>query len=183
MKRLIVIAPAAESLALFQFTASAPAVPSVFQLVFVGHDVVASYHPSPTGVAHVGTFTTNSPLCPSGSGQDIAETDSGVATRLFTCDGSAATFTATINPHVGELGGSGAWQIVSGTGPLADLRGQGSFSGVLTAGSPSDIPGNLLALAFRSSWTGVADLDATPPPCRWPKPPPGNSSGRRARTG
>jgi hypothetical protein len=163
MKRLFVIALMATGLPLLGFTSSAPAVPSSFQLVFVGHDVVASYQPSPTGVAHVGTFTTNSTLCPSGSGEDIAETAAGVATRLFACDGSGATFTATINPHVGELGGAGSWLIFAGTGTLADLRGQGTFSSVLTAGSPSDIPGNLLALAFRSTWAGVVDVDATPP--------------------
>jgi hypothetical protein len=163
MKRTILVALAAAALALVQLTAPGGATPSAFQLVFVGHNVVASYQPSPTGVAHVGTFTTNSPLCPSGIGQDIAETQEGVATRLFTCDGSAATFTTTISLHIGELGGSGSWWIVSGTGPLADLRGQGSFSSVLTSGDPSDIPGNLLALAFRSTWTGTVDLDATPP--------------------
>jgi hypothetical protein len=163
MKLSIVVAVMAAGTVLFPLPASVVAAPSSFQLVFVGHDVVASYQPSPTGVAHVGTFTTNSSLCPSGSGQDIAETDAGLATRLFTCDGSAATFTATINPHIGELGTSGSWRIISGTGPLADLRGQGTFSSVLTAGSPSDIPGNLLALAFRSTWAGVVDLDAAPP--------------------
>jgi len=140
----------------------ASATPTSFQLVFVGHSVVASY-PSPSGVAHVGPFTTNSPLCPSGSGEDIAETDGGVATRLFTCDGSGATFTATINPHIGEFEGAGSWQIISGTGPLATLRGRGSFSSVLTSGNLSDIPGNLLALAFVSTWTGTVDLDDTPP--------------------
>jgi len=145
-------------------TAGAPAgsAPTSFQLVFVGRTVLASY-PSPSGAAHVGTFTTNSALCPSGSGQDIAETALGVGTRLFTCDGSGATFTATINPHIGEYTGAGSWQIVSGTGPLGDLRGEGTFSSVLTSGDPSDIPGNLLALAFRSTWTGTVALDATPP--------------------
>jgi len=139
-----------------------PTAPTSFQLVFDGHTIKATY-PSPSGAAHVGTFTTNSPLCPSGSGADIAETEEGVATRLFTCDGSGATFTATINPHIGEYLGAGAWQIISGTGPLADLRGKGTFSSVLTAGNLNDIPGNLLALAFRSTWAGAIALDSTPP--------------------
>jgi len=138
------------------------AAPAPFRLVFVGHTILAGY-PSPSGAAHVGTFTTSSALCPSGSGQDIAETELGVGTRLFTCDGSGATFTATINPHIGEYTGAGSWQITAGTGALADLRGEGSFSSVLTSGDTSDIPGNLLALAFVSTWEGMVALDAAPP--------------------
>lgn len=160
MRRSIPIVALAVVFALTPLGASA--TPAPFQLVFVGHSVQASY-PSPSGVAHVGPFTTNSALCPSGSGQDIAETSQGVATRLFTCDGSGATFTATINPHIGEFEGAGAWQIIAGTGPLTDLRGRGTFSSVLTSGDVSDIPSNLLALAFRSTWTGMVDLDTTPP--------------------
>ena len=140
----------------------ASAAPSSFQLVFVGHNVAANY-PSYGAAEHVGTFTTNSPLCPSGSGHDIANTPQDVGTRLFTCDGSGATFTATISLHLGELVGSASWQIISRTGPLANLRGEGTLTSVLTAGNLSDIPGNLLALAFRSTWTGTVDLDATPP--------------------
>ena len=168
MRRWIPIALAAGAFALVPLAAAgarsqkADTAPSPFQLVFIGHTVLANY-PSPSGAAHVGTFTTNSTLCPSGSGQDIAETDLGVGTRLFTCDGSGATFTATINPHIGEYTGAGTWQIISGTGPLADLRGEGTFSSVLTSGDTSDIPGNLLALAFRSTWAGTVALDAVPP--------------------
>jgi hypothetical protein len=160
MRRLIAVTAMGIAFALVPLGASA--APTSFQLVFDGHTVLAGY-PSPSGAAHVGTFTTNSALCPSGSGQDTAETDLGLATRLFTCDGSGATFTATINPHIGEYEGSGSWQIISGTGPLTDLRGEGTFSSVLTSGDLSDIPGNLLALAFHSTWTGTVALDATPP--------------------
>ena len=168
MRRWIPIAVAAGVFTLAPLSAGgalgrgSDAAPAPFQLQFVGHTILASY-PSPSGAAHVGTFTTNSALCPSGSGQDIAETELGVATRLFTCDGSGATFTATIDPHIGEYTGSGSWQITAGTGALAELRGEGSFSSVLTSGDPSDIPGNLLALSFVSTWSGTAALDATPP--------------------
>jgi hypothetical protein len=115
----------------------------------------------------VGTFTTNNALCPSGHAEDIAQSyqklEDVIATRLFTCDGSGATFTATVYPLAAEHGfggsNSGVWQIISGTGPLTDLRGKGSFSSVLTSGD-QDIPATI---AFRSTWAGTADLDATPP--------------------
>jgi hypothetical protein len=132
--------------------------PTPFQLVFDGHHVVATF-PSPAGLSHVGTFTTNDPLCPSGTGGNVAETDVGVATRVFTCDGSGATFTAKIWPQIEEHEGSGWWQIVSGTGPLADLRGKGTFSSVLVSGDLNDF----ITVVFRSTWTGTVALDATPP--------------------
>jgi hypothetical protein len=130
---------------------------STFQLIFDGHHVVASF-PTPTGLAHVGTFTTSSPLCPSGHAEDIAQTDQ-VATRVFTCDASGATFTAVISPHLAEHGGVGVWKIASGTGPLEDLRGKGRFSSVLVSGDPNDF----LSVVFRSTWSGAIGLDTVPP--------------------
>jgi len=112
--------------------------PSPFSLVFDGHHVVATF-PSPTGLSHVGTFTTNDPLCPSGAGENIAETDDGVATRLFTCDGSGA--------------------ITAGTGPLADLRGRGTFHSDLVSSDRNDF----ITIVVHSAWTGTAALDAAPP--------------------
>jgi len=139
---------------------SAPALtmPAPFQLVFDGHHIVATF-PSPTGLSHVGTFTTNDQLCPSGTAANTSENDQGVATRVFTCDGSGATFTALVWPQLSEHGGLGSWRIISGTGPLADLRGQGDFASVLTSGDPN----NFVTVDFRSTWTGAIDLDATPP--------------------
>ena len=161
MRRLILVALAIATFALVQFAALGGATPASFQLVFVGHNIAPDFNGN-GGVEHIGTFTTNSPLCPSGSGHDIANSTLDVATRLFTCD-SGATFTATLSPHVGELTGSASWRIISGTGPLANLRGTGTLTSVLTAGDLSDIPNNLLALAFISTWTGTVDLDPTPP--------------------
>lgn len=135
----------------------ADAAQTSFQLVFDGHHVLATF-PTPTGLSHEGPFTSTSSLCPSGYAHDIAQTDQ-VATRLFTCDGSDGTFTATISPHLAEHGGAGSWQIIAGTGELADLRGKGSFSSVLTSGNPNDF----LSISFRSTWQGTIDLDATPP--------------------
>jgi hypothetical protein len=136
----------------------APAAPMSFQLVFYGHHVVADF-PSPTGLSHEGPFTTNYPACPSGYGKNTAETDQGVATRLFMCDGSTATFTALVWPQLAEHGGTGFWQIISGTGSLTDLRGKGTFSSVLTSGDPNDF----ITIDFTSTWAGSIDLDAVPP--------------------
>ena len=156
MRRSILLASTVAAFAFSPLTA--PAAPAPFQLVFDGHHVVATTFSSPTGLSHVGTFTTNYAPCPSGSAKDTAETDQGVATRLFTC-ASGATFSANVWPQLAEHGGTGSWQIISGTGPLADLRGEGSFSSVLTSGDPN----NFITVAFRSTWTGNVDLDATPP--------------------
>jgi hypothetical protein len=79
------------------------------------------------------------------------------ALRKFTCD-AGGDFTAKIRPLDAEHGGSGSWQIVAGTGPLADLRGKGSFTSVLLSGGPDPS-----TITFRSTWKGVADFDVTPP--------------------
>jgi hypothetical protein len=119
MKPLILVSVVVGAFTL-QFGALSGATPTSFQLTFEGRHIVASF-PTPTGLAHVGTFTTNYSPCPSGTGADIAQSDQ-VATRLFVCDGSGATFTATVVPHLSEHGGVGSWQIISGTGPLASPR-------------------------------------------------------------
>jgi hypothetical protein len=150
---------------------STSAAPTSLQLVFEGHHVAAQCPPAcnETGLAHVGTFTTNDALCPSGHAEDITQRTHGetlIGTRLFTCDGSSATFTATISPEQNEClftgDDTGTWQIVSGTGPLADLRGKGSFSSVLTGGDRT----KTITVTFRTTWAGTADLDAMPPTLR-----------------
>ena len=158
-RSLIPLAVLATAFALLPLGASA--APASFQLVFDGHHVAAQCPPAcnAEGLVHVGTFTTNDARCLSGHGEDVAQSYEGrevVATRLFACDGSSATFTATVYPFIAEHGiGTGEWQIVSGTGPLADLRGKGSFSSVITSGDLD----NSATMTFRSTWTGVVDLD------------------------
>ena len=124
---------------------------TAFQLVFNGSHTDA--------LLHEGPFTSSSPLCGSGQAADVAIDERTLsATRVFTC-AEGGTFTAKVSPLPNEHTGTGRWQILSGTGPLADLRGQGTFTGVLVGGSLDD-PRNLV---FRSTWAGVADLDAAPP--------------------
>jgi hypothetical protein len=127
------------------------AAPSSLQLVFEGK------HNSQ--LLHDGTFTASSSYCSVGTAADVATDEATLtATRQFTCN-AGGTFTAKVNPLPAEHGGNGTWQIVSGSGPLADLRGKGTFTSVRTGGDPSDPE----TITFRSTWIGVADLDATPP--------------------
>lgn len=130
---------------------AAVAAPSSFQLVFDGKHQA--------NLLHQGTFTTSSSLCTAGTAEDVSIDEATLtATRQFTCN-EGGSFTATVGELPAEHGGSGTWQIVSGTGPLTELRGKGTFSSVRTGGDPN----NPETITFRSTWTGVADLDAAPP--------------------
>jgi hypothetical protein len=127
------------------------AAAGAFQLVFAGHHTDA--------LLHEGPFTSSSPLCSSGQAADVAIDERTLsATRVFTC-AEGGTFTAKVSPLPNEHSGTGRWEIFAGTGPLADLRGAGTFAGVLVSGSLDD-PRNLV---FRSTWSGVVDLDGSPP--------------------
>ena len=124
---------------------------AAFRLVFDGHHTEA--------LLHEGTFTSSSPLCSSGQAADASINEQTLsAVRIFTC-AEGGTFSARISPLPAEHTGTGTWQVLAGTGPLADLRGKGTFIGTATSGDPHDPRG----LTFRSTWTGVVDLDATPP--------------------
>lgn len=131
--------------------AGARAAPSTFRLVFDGHHNAS--------LTHEGSFTSSLALCGSGSAADVSvDSTTDTALRRFTCpDGNE--FTAAVSPLPAEHGGNGLWQIVSGTGPLATLRGKGTFSSSRLAGR-SDDP---TTITFRSTWQGVADFDNVPP--------------------
>lgn len=108
---------------------------------------------------HQGTFTASLASCSSGTVADASIDEATLtATRVFTCT-AGGSFTAKVGPLSAEHGGSGVWQIVSGTGPFADLRGKGTFSGVLVSGNPDD-PSTIV---FRSTWDGLARLDVDGP--------------------
>lgn len=129
----------------------AGAAPPAFHLVFDGSHSAA--------LLHQGTFTTSSTSCPSGTAADVSIEDATLtATRRFTCSGGGE-FTALVRPLDAEHGGSGSWQIVSGSGALADLRGKGTFASTRLTGDP----GNPASVTFRSTWDGVAGLDAAGP--------------------
>jgi hypothetical protein len=148
MRRASVLAMAALT---FVVTSGAGGAPPSFQLVFDGKHNDA--------LLHEGTFTTSSAWCSSGSAADVEVDDLTLtATRKFTC-AEGGTFTAKVGSLRAEHGGSGRWRIVAGTGPLANLRGSGTFTSVLLTGSTD----NPATITFRSTWQGVADFDAVPP--------------------
>ena len=123
-----------------------------FQLVFDGAHNAA--------LLHEGRFTTSASFCPSGSAEDVSlDAPSETAVRRFRCSGSAGEFDARVTPLPAEHGGQGVWQIVGGIGPLANLRGKGTFTSTRTAGR-SDDPATIM---FRSSWDGVVDFDPDAP--------------------
>ena len=131
------------------------------ELTFVGGHVPDPA--SPVGFSHTGTFTASGALCASGrmrttetTGTTPADT---TAVRLLTCDDGSGTATAVVFPIPSEHGGSGNWQLVSGTGAYEKLRGHGRFTSVATGGDPN----NEFTIDFRSIWTGTADLDDTAP--------------------
>jgi hypothetical protein len=143
------------------FVVAARAASSPFELVFDGrHEPDPA---SPRGFWHVGPFRASGALCSSGDGLTLRVTGdsptNAEATRLLTCEDGSGSATALVVPSDAEHGGSGLWRIVSGTGQYAKLRGRGTFTSVRVGGDPS----NHGSIVFRSTWTGVADLDDEAP--------------------
>jgi len=151
----LVVAAVAAGAAVARGQSSAP---PAFHLVFDGkHNA---------NLLHEGPFTTTSSFCPSGYAADVTINDVTLtALRKFTCSDSGADFTARIAPLSAEHGGSGTWQIVDGTGPLAELRGKGIWTSERLSGGPD--PGSI---TFRSTWDGVADFDTDSPEIAISKP-------------
>jgi len=126
--------------------------PAEFRLVFDGRHTPA--------LLHEGPFTTSASFCPSGYAADTTiEADTETAVRAFTCAGTPQAFTARIKPVPAEHRGGGTWQIVSGTGGLAELRGKGTWQSVRLSGTDDDPA----SITYRSTWQGVVDFDSAPP--------------------
>ena len=139
------------ALALFSTGAAGATAPQSFHLVFDGKHNAA--------LLHEGPFTTSSSWCAGGSAVDLSfDLATATAMRQFSC-GAGGRFTAKVWPLPAEHGGSGSWQIVAGDGPLAELRGKGTFTSTRLSGSPNDPS----TITFRSTWDGIADLDVSPP--------------------
>jgi hypothetical protein len=142
-------------------SAAGTAAPSSFQLVLDGKHQPAV--DSPVGFWHVGEFTASTPFCSSGSATTLGVTGTSPAdaqaTRLLTCADGRGSATALVISVDSEHGGAGEWRVVAGTGPYTRLRGRGTFRSARTGGDPGDHG----SITFRSSWTGIADYDNTPP--------------------
>lgn len=104
---------------------------------------------APDEAFHAGTFTGQPPICAAGSWLGH-----GDGTRTFTCEDGSGTFFARFDPtgRVERQGGSAPWQIESGTGRYAELRGKGTGTAVVTGPS-----------AFTNTWQGMVDFDARGP--------------------
>lgn len=138
----------------------AGAPPPSFQLVFEGRHVPAIF-PTQSGVMHEGTFTASAPFCSSGTVVDVAFDGSAAVRRSYTCaDGSGSALVRSTIPSLEHMtGGRGSWSVLEGTGRYASLRGNGTWESLHLSGDAAD----LASVTFRSTSTGVADLDATPP--------------------
>jgi hypothetical protein len=132
-------------------TAGAAGTTASFHLVFDGRHNAA--------LLHEGTFAASLAQCQTGSAADTSvDSTTDTSLRLFSCTGGG-DFTAKISPLPAEHGGTGSWQIVDGSGALAELRGKGTFSSTRLAGRTDDPA----TITFRSTWDGVAGFDAQPP--------------------
>ena len=141
--------------------ARASAAPTEFSLTFEGAHVEDLSLPA--GLRHDGRFTASSPFCSAGRAYDMRQVDDGASLavwRLHTCDDGSGSFTAFMPADVrGEHGGSGAWQIVEGTGRYTTLRGRGTYTGTLLSGNPESFS----TIVYRTQWRGLVDFDADPP--------------------
>jgi hypothetical protein len=123
--------------------------------------LVGWHEPDPksaAGFSHAGTFTASGAFCSSGR-MTTTEVTNARAIRLLSCDDGSGTASALVFFPQNEHGGSGRWQIVGGTGLYQKIRGHGSYTSVATGGDPS----NEVTINFRSTWSGIADLDDEAP--------------------
>ena len=142
-------------------TTAAGASVSSFQFVFDGRHVSVTT-PGVLGLTHIGTFTASAPFCASGTVADLEHLSPDSLRRSYICDDGTGSMTVA---HFGKLeaehvnGASGNWVIVSGTGQYVSLRGKGQRTSTYLGGDPDDWE----TITFRSTASGIADLDADAP--------------------
>ena len=158
MRVTTTIVAIAASLALAGAAASSSARSSARSLELT---LTGWHEPDPkagSGFSHVGTFTGSGAFCASGR-MTTTEVSNARAVELLTCDDGSGTASALVFLPQNEHGGSASWQIVGGTGAYQRIRGHGRYTSVPTGGDPS----NEATITFRSTWSGVADLDDEAP--------------------
>jgi hypothetical protein len=129
---------------------------SPFDLVVQGHQELVAFDGVILDARLVGTFTSGSPFCESGT---IEPTWAGDAVRRYSCsDGSGSLTLGITNPQAEVNGGEGQWTIVEGSGRYAGLRGRGTYREELLDGDPED-----LVVPFRTAFQGFVDPDAVAP--------------------
>jgi hypothetical protein len=136
-------------------SASSPA--SSFELVAIDRyeaecpDCIASG-------GHVGTFTSGTPFCASGTNDDLGSRRRGGSDVRYMCsDGSGSLTLVERNFGGGNANAEGrTWMIVEGSGAYADLRGNGSYSYEVLSEYPP-------AVVYRTTLRGIAGADAAAP--------------------
>lgn len=142
-------------------TTAAGASVSSFQFVFDGRHVPVTIDGG-TDLTHVGTFTASAPFCASGTVADLKVLGPVGVWRSYICgDGTGSMTVAHSGRREAEhvTGASGSWVILGGTGQYASLRGKGQRTSTYLAGDPDDWG----TITFRSTASGIADLDADAP--------------------
>jgi hypothetical protein len=130
---------------------------STFELVVQGRQELAVFRDVIFDARLVGTFTSGSPFCESGTAVDPSW--AGDTVRRYTCtDGSGSLTLGISNPQTAVHGGTGSWTIVEGSGHYAGLHGKGTYREELLDGDPED-----LVIPFRTTFQGFADADAVAP--------------------
>lgn len=142
-------------------TTAAGASVSSFQFVFDGRHVPVTT-PGVLSLTHIGTFTASAPFCASGTVADLEHLSTASLRRSYICGDGTGSMTVA---HFGNIaaehvnGASGNWVILSGTGQYASLRGRGQRTSTYLGGDPDDWE----TITFRSTASGIADLDADAP--------------------
>jgi hypothetical protein len=142
-------------------TTGAGATVNSFQFVFDGRHVPVTT-PGVLGLTHIGTFTASAPFCASGTVADLEHLSPASLRRSYTCGDGTGSMTVA---HFGRIeaehvtGSSGSWVIVGGTGHYTSLRGKGVRTSTYLGGDPDDWE----TITFRSTASGIADLDADAP--------------------
>jgi hypothetical protein len=159
-RRLLLLLPVFGCVLFGGVTMVAGAPTSAFELVFDGRHVPATI-PTLSGVMHVGTFAGSAPFCASGTVEDTEFHGSNAVIRSYTCSDGSGSMTMRVTTPILEhvTGAGGAWTILGGTGKYVSLRGKGRYSSVQTGGDQAD----LASITFRSTSTGIGDLDADAP--------------------
>jgi hypothetical protein len=142
-----------------QAAATGDPSPQPFRLIFEG---ARTKDTGAANIRHEGAFAATAPVCGAGWGSDQEYFFPSGAVRENACSDGSGSFTTIVEPILAERGGAGTWRIVGGTGRYRDLRGQGTFTGELVTGSPSD----QRSVTFRSTWNGVVGFDTMAPTVR-----------------
>ncbi len=127
---------------------------SPFELVFQGRQELVVFGEAILDARLVGTFTSGSPFCESGTADDPSWADS---VRRYSCTDGSGSLTLELTNPFGR--GEDDWTIIEGSGRYEGLRGKGTYrEEELLDGNPEH-----LVVPFRSTYQGFAAADSVAP--------------------